>query len=62
MTTKYLEPSAKGVRQPLDNRQDNGPVVNPPRMNQFGGLDKVSEAYGPFKNKFAIKKPGQSVR
>ena len=62
MTSKYLEPSAKGVRQPLDNRQDNGPVVNPPRMNQFGGLDKVSEAYGPFKNKFAIKKPGQSVR
>lgn len=59
MTTKYLEPSSKGFRQPLDNRQDNGPVVNPPRMNQFGGLDKIKEPYGAFKNKMSIVKPGK---
>jgi hypothetical protein len=59
MTSKYLEPSAKGMRNPLDNRQDNGPVVNPPRMNQFGGLDKLKEPYGAFKNKMSIVKPGK---
>ena len=59
MTSKYLEPSAKGFRQPLDNRQDNGPVVNPPRFNQFGGLDKAKEPYGAFKNKMSIVKPGK---
>jgi len=59
MTLKYLEPSAKGMRNPLDNRQDNGPVVNPPRLNQFGGLDKIKEPYGAFKNKMSIVKPGK---
>ena len=59
MTSKYLEPSAKGMRNPLDNRQDNGPVVNPPRMNQFGGLDKIKEPYGAFKNKMSLVKPGK---
>jgi hypothetical protein len=59
MTSKYLEPSAKGMRNPLDNRQDNGPVVNPPRLNQFGGLDKLKEPYGAFKNKMSIVKPGK---
>jgi len=59
MTSKYLEPSAKGMRNPIDNRQDNGPVVNPPRMNQFGGLDKIKEPYGAFKNKMSIVKPGK---
>jgi hypothetical protein len=59
MTSKYLEPSAKGMRNPLDNRQDNGPVVNPPRLNQFGGLDKIKEPYGAFKNKMSIVKPGK---
>jgi len=59
MTVKYLEPSAKNMRNPLDNRQDNGPVVNPPRLNQFGGLDKIKEPYGAFKNKMSIVKPGK---
>ena len=58
MTTKYLEPSAKGMRQPLDTKKENGPVVNPPRMNQFGGLDQIKEPYGAFKNAMSIVKPG----
>jgi len=60
MTTKYLEPSSKGMRMPLDNKKQNGPVVNPPRMNEFGGFDKVKEPYGAFKNAMTIVKPGKS--
>jgi len=60
MPSKYLEPSQKGMRGPLDLNKENGLIVNPPRMNQMGGLDKVKEAKGPFKNAFVIKKPSGS--
>ena len=60
MTSKYLEPSSKGMRQPLDTSKQNGPVINPPRMNQFGGLDKIKEPYGLYKNNMTIVKPGKA--
>ena len=59
MSSKYLEPSAKGRREPTSNTQDNGLIVNPPRLNQMGGLDKIHEKYGHFKNRMSIKKPGK---
>ena len=62
MTSKYLEPSQKGMRQPLDTKKENGLVVNPPRMNQFGGMDKIKEPYGAFKNNMTIAKVGKSVK
>ena len=39
MTNRYLAPSSAGLRMPTDNNPMNGPVVNPPRMAQLGGLD-----------------------
>lgn len=62
MPSKYLEPSGKGFRQPLDTKQDNGQIVNPPRTNQLGGYDKIKEPMGLFKNKFTISKPGKSIK
>jgi hypothetical protein len=62
MTTKYLEPSPKGMRQPLDDNRMNGPVVNIPRMAHLGGLDKIKETYGLYKNNMTIVKPGKSSK
>lgn len=62
MPNKFLQPSDKGFRNPLDLNQENGFIVNPPRMNQQGGLDKIKEPKGPFKNSFMIKKPGSTNR
>ena len=54
---KLFHPKAGGVRKPTDLSQTNGKVVNPPRTNQMGGLDKLHEPHGHFKNKMTVKKP-----
>ena len=43
-------------RRPTDNTQQHGVVTNPPRFEQFGGLDSASKT-GP-KNKMQVQKPG----
>jgi hypothetical protein len=53
-----FHPKSGSIRPPTANGQVNGQIVNPPRMNQFGGLDKLKEKYGPHKNDKTIKKPG----
>jgi hypothetical protein len=58
----YLQPSARGQRSPTDNTKDNGLIVNPPRMNEIGGFDKIKEAHGPFKNRMSIRRPGSSIK
>jgi len=62
MSSKYLEPTSKGFRQPLDLNQHNGQIYNTPRTSKFGGYDKIKEAHGLFKNTFAIKRPGGAAK
>lgn len=57
-----MKPAGYGIRDPLDVKKNHGRVINPPRMNQFGGLDKLNEPYGHFKNEMTIKKPGSGVK
>jgi len=60
MSKEFMYPKAGSIRNPLDNGKTNGVIVNPPRMNEFGGLDKFKEKNGPYKNDKTIKKPGGS--
>jgi hypothetical protein len=60
MATKseWMKPAGYGIRDPLDTKRHKGRIVNPPRLNEMGGLDKLHEPYGHYKNDMTIKKPG----
>ena len=64
MATKseWMKPAAYTIRDPLDLKKTKGRIINPPRMNQLGGLDQLHEPYGHFKNEMTVKKPGASVK
>ena len=57
----YLKPSSKGKRDPLSNAQNNGRIVNPPRMADLGGLSSVRKSGSMKKNGLMLKKPGDTV-
>lgn len=58
---RYLMPSSKGRREPLDNGRANGRVINPPRFAALGGLSSAKKKGAMVKNNLAIKKPGDTV-
>jgi hypothetical protein len=58
MSTSYLKPSTRGMRQPLDNGSTSDLVVNPPRFAQIGGLTSARKL--PKKNTMTVKRPGSS--
>lgn len=41
---RFLAPSENGLRKPTDENQINGPVVNPPRYAEMGGLTGPAKA------------------
>lgn len=47
-------------RRPTDNSQQNGQIVNTPRMAEFGGLTTPAKI-GP-KNKMTLSKPGDGKK
>lgn len=51
---------AQTVRRPTDNTQQNGRVINPPRLAQLGGLSSTSKAMS--KNNMGIKRPGDGSK
>lgn len=51
---------ANQARRPTDNNQQNGVVTNPPRFEQFGGLDSGSKIGA--KNKMQVQKPGDGKK
>jgi len=51
---------AASIRRPLDDKQDNGQIVNPPRYARYGGLDGGAKA-GP-KSKMNLGKPGDGKK
>lgn len=51
---------ASQPRRPTDNNQNNGQIVNTPRMSQFGGLSATSKT-GP-KNKMSLSHPGDTKK
>lgn len=53
-----FKPKAYPIRQPTEVKQKHGSMVNPPRLNQIGGMDKLHEKYGVKKNSMTLKKPG----
>ena len=58
MSSTYLKPSTKGMRQPLENGSVGDMIANPPRWAEIGGLTRPSKIGK--KNTMAIKRPGQS--
>ena len=58
MSTDYLKPSARGIRDPKSNHQNNGRIVNPPRFAQIGGLSSSGKAF--TRNDKSIHKPGDT--
>jgi len=53
-----FRPKAFPIRNPTDTKKQHGRVINPPRLNQMGGLDKLHEPNGHFKNNMNLSKPG----
>ena len=47
---------AAAPRNPTDNNQLNGQIVNTPRFSQMGGLSNAAKAGA--KNKMMVEKPG----
>ena len=60
MPSRFLEPSPNGLRKPTDVQKENGQFINPPRMAEHGGLDKMSRIAQ--KNPFTISKPNGGRR
>lgn len=56
---KFLAPSdALRIRNPQDNKTDNGTIVNPPRYSELGGLSGPRKIGA--KNKMTIVPPGRT--
>jgi len=47
-------------RRPTDNSQQNGQIVNTPRMAEFGGLSTPAKIGA--KNKMSLVKPGDGKK
>jgi len=60
--TEFMKPASYSIRDPLDTKKNKGRIVNPPRLNQFGGLDQLHEPFGHFKNEMSVKKPSGTVK
>lgn len=58
MSTSYLKPTTKGMRQPLENGSVSDMIVQPSRFAEFGGLKSPSKIGK--RNAQAIRKPGQT--
>lgn len=56
--TGVFAPKSFSIRDPLDKKRQHGRIVNPPRLNEMGGLDQLKEPYGPYKNDMTLQKPG----
>jgi hypothetical protein len=56
-----FRPTADSARRdPISNAQQNGNIVNPPRMAELGGFSSVNR--GIKKNSMGIVRPGASTR
>lgn len=53
-----FRPKNYPVRSPTDAKKRHGAAVNPPRLNEIGGMDKLHETYGVKKNSMTLRKPG----
>lgn len=58
MSSSYLKPSTKGMRQPLENGSQSDMVVNPPRWAELGGLTRAGKIGK--RNQMTVKRPGQT--
>jgi hypothetical protein len=56
--TGVFKPKSFAIRDPLDRKRNHGQIVNPPRMNQLGGMDQLKEPHGHYKNDMSLSKPG----
>ena len=56
-----FKPKAFPARKPTDVKKQNGRILNPPRMSEIGGMDKLHEQYGKKSNNLTLRKPGGTV-
>ena len=56
---ELFKPRAGTIRRPTDNQQQNGQITNPPRYEQFGGLNSSNKV---TKNRMTLSKPGDTKR
>ena len=56
-----FRPKAYPARKPTETSKEHGRILNPPRMSEIGGMDKLHEKYGKKINSMRLKKPGGTV-
>jgi hypothetical protein len=58
---KLFRPAAYAIRKPTETSKEHGRVLNPPRMSEIGGMDKLHEKYGKKVNNLKLRKPGGTI-
>lgn len=53
-----FRPKAYPARKPTETSKVHGNIMNPPRMSEIGGMDKLHEKYGKTVNQLKLRKPG----
>lgn len=53
-----FRPRAYPARKPTETSKQHGAILNPPRMSEIGGMDKLHEKYGKKPNSLNLRKPG----
>jgi len=51
---------AQTIRRPLDDKKENGQIVNPHRFSKFGGFSDASK--GGSKNNMNLSNPGDTKK
>lgn len=55
---QLFRPKAYPARKPTETSKQHGNILNPPRMSELGGLDKLHEKYSKKSNTLNLRKPG----
>jgi hypothetical protein len=58
---QLFRPKAYPIRKPTEVSKEHGRILNPPRMSEIGGMDKLHEKYGKKPNSLKLRKPGGTI-
>ena len=62
MARDPLKARVPPFRSLTDTNQMHNSVLNPPRMSEIGGADKLHKKGGPHRNKLSLAKPGGGTK
>ena len=58
---QLFRPKAYPIRKPTEVSKQHGRILNPSRMSELGGMDKLHEPYGKKVNNLKLRKPGGTM-